>query len=710
MTLPNWLHYSAIHKINTVSMLNKAQKTVLFVCLLGLSAVIIKYGVVPAFNNTKGDFPNYYTSARLLAEGVSLERAYRDVIWFQKQMDRYGIVDQAGGFIPHPPSTALVLLPLTVFPPVIAKNIWLLFNITLVIFDIILLCKIVRLPWLITSVLFLGSGYALLNNLLFGQQYLLLITSLLLGVYFYQRQKMIWAGIAIGCFIPVKYIGILFLMYFTWRKQGRLVGVAIATVVFILIITVWMGGVEVFQSFAAEVFPRHLRGEVQAPYAINFQSWNSLFRNLFLYHEALNTHPLWHSPVLFVVLKNMILWSLAGLSVFVLARAEFKQVGHTFLFHVGFIPLALLVNSPASVTYHFLLLSLPCVFFVKILLDKKNMLGAVFLAGLFILINTPIFPKLHPLVYPRLWLMLSFFVCSLYLFRHDISWRPVSFVRWGLPVLVLFFAFTGQGLRLRSENTERHAVYWPIDDPRYTTLKQPDVGKNRLVFSALVDDHYSVYSSEAGRWTPVHTRNFYNPALASDDSTLLVETMANGRIEIWISKGQGKEPIFLQIGQSPTWQPDGRRFAFFRDGFICLYDMQQHQWSSPMEVGNGYDLAFSPDGNHIAYCTWDAQGTSLHVLDIRDGRTRTVLQSLDRIETPTWSPNASRLLFAWNRAGNRDIWSMELRDQLPVQRTFHQDSDMDPVWFGGQVIFVTDRGHGLEMSALYRLLRPEERL
>ncbi|HCQ02701.1 MAG TPA: hypothetical protein DIT99_19335, partial [Candidatus Latescibacteria bacterium] len=98
LTLPNWLHYSAIHKINTVSMLNKAQKTFLFICLLGFSAVIIKYSVVPAFNNTKGDFPNYYTSARLFAEGVSLERAYRDVIWFQKQMDRYGIVDQAGGF------------------------------------------------------------------------------------------------------------------------------------------------------------------------------------------------------------------------------------------------------------------------------------------------------------------------------------------------------------------------------------------------------------------------------------------------------------------------------------------------------------------------------------------------------------------------------------------------------------------------------------
>jgi TolB protein len=137
--------------------------------------------------------------------------------------------------------------------------------------------------------------------------------------------------------------------------------------------------------------------------------------------------------------------------------------------------------------------------------------------------------------------------------------------------------------------------------------------------------------------------------------------------------------------------------------------MQQHQWSSLTEVGNGYDLAFSPDGNQIAYCTWDTRGTSLHVLDIRDGRTWTVLQSLDRIETPTWSPDASRLLFSWNRAGNRDIWTMGLTDQAPVQLTFHQDSDMDPVWFGEQIIFVTDRGHGLEMSTLYRLLLPEER-
>ena len=696
---------------------HKSQALLLFICLLGFSTVLVRYGILPAFNNTKGDFPNYYVSAQLLADNISLERAYRDVIWFQKQMDRYGIVDQAGGFIPHPPSTALVLLPLVGFSPVAAKNIWLTFNIILVVVNIILLCKITRLPWLLTSVLFLGSGYALLNNLLFGQQYLLLLTSILLGIYFYQKQKMIWAGIALGGFIPVKYIGVLFLMYFTWRKQWALVGAAVATISMILLFTVWLGGVEVFYSFAAEVFPRHLRGEAQAPYAINFQSWNSLFRNVFLYHDALNSNPLWPSPVLFVVLKNMVLWSLFGLSFFVLARAGFKKERHTFLFQAGFIPLALLVNSPASVTYHFLLLSLSCVFFVKILIDKKNRPGAALLAGVFILVNLPIFPKLLPLVngwwiliaYPRLWLLLAFLICTLYLFRQDISWRPFSTVRWGHPVLMLFSAFTAQGLLSLSTGAEGQAAYWPVNDPKHTISKQPDAGKNQLVFIALIDDHYAVFSYDSGRWTPPHAQNFYNPALASDDKTLLVETVANNRPEIWISKGKGQAPVFLQRGQSPTWHPDATQFAFIQDGVIWRFDMQQQQRSFLIDIGNGYDLAFSPDGLSIAYCTRDLQGTRLQVLDIATGRIETVLQSPARIETPAWSPDASQLFFAWNRTGNRDIWSLTRSAPAPVQHTTHRDSDTAPVWFGEQLIFVTDRGLGLEMSTLYRLTLPGDR-
>jgi hypothetical protein len=80
---------------------------------ISFATVIFWKGVLPALLNSRGDFANYYTAARLVADGQPLEHAYRDFVWFQKQIDRYGISRQLGGFIPHPPATALVMLPLT---------------------------------------------------------------------------------------------------------------------------------------------------------------------------------------------------------------------------------------------------------------------------------------------------------------------------------------------------------------------------------------------------------------------------------------------------------------------------------------------------------------------------------------------------------------------------------------------------------------------
>jgi len=134
-------------------------------------------------------------------------------------MDRFGIVNQVGGFIPHPPSTALVFLPLTKVSAQTAKNIWTTLNVILLLANIFLLAKTSGLNFLPTSLLFLCTSYGLLNNFLFGQMYLLLTFSILLGIYFYQKDKMLAAGIAFAALIPVKYFGVLFIVYAGWQRK-----------------------------------------------------------------------------------------------------------------------------------------------------------------------------------------------------------------------------------------------------------------------------------------------------------------------------------------------------------------------------------------------------------------------------------------------------------------------------------------------------------
>ena len=75
--------------------------------LLVLLALFVFYrGVLPGFRQVDSDFPNYYTAAKIVADGKDVNRLYDDS-WFQSQIRSYGMQLQ-GKFSPFPPVTALV--------------------------------------------------------------------------------------------------------------------------------------------------------------------------------------------------------------------------------------------------------------------------------------------------------------------------------------------------------------------------------------------------------------------------------------------------------------------------------------------------------------------------------------------------------------------------------------------------------------------------
>ncbi len=285
----------------------------LWLLIAVLSGWVLSRGVAPALADPGGDFANYYTASRLLLQGESVERAYWDFTWFQKQIDSGGIRNQMGGFIPHPPSTALVFLPIAGLEPILAKRIWTLLNVLLALGAAVLLARLTGLSLPLSSALLLLSGPALANNFLFGQVYLLLLVSLLAGLYFHRQGRPLLAGICFGLLAPVKYLGFLWLAYFAWKRRWSLVAAGAATVGLVLAATLWLDGVRVFITFTSEVFPRYLAGQLQDPFTVRLQTWNSLFRRLFLLEPTLNPNPLVDSPLLFYLGKNTLFWGLVSI-------------------------------------------------------------------------------------------------------------------------------------------------------------------------------------------------------------------------------------------------------------------------------------------------------------------------------------------------------------------------------------------------------------
>ena len=193
--------------------------------LIVLTIFFIWKGLIPAYTSLQTDFPNYYTSSRLVLEGNHFEKFYDDV-WFQEQIHRFGINEQ-GKFSPFPPLTTLVFLPIAKLEPLLAKQIWTTINLLLLVFNIVLVSSILKTNWKIPLLIFLLSGLALINNFRFGQLYLLLTFTITLGYYLFTQNEKTLSGIMFGLFIPIKYFPLIYIVYFAFKREWKVVNAAL---------------------------------------------------------------------------------------------------------------------------------------------------------------------------------------------------------------------------------------------------------------------------------------------------------------------------------------------------------------------------------------------------------------------------------------------------------------------------------------------------
>ena len=704
--------------------LSTAASVLLWFLLLSAAGILVWKGIVPALSSTQGDFANYYTASRLLSEGVSLETAYWDFVWFQQQMDRVGIRNQVGGWIPHPPPTALAFLPLTAFDAAAAKKIWIWVNLALAIVAVILLQRTSRLHWLPTAVLFSFTGYGLLNNFLFGQLYLLLLVTLLLSLYCVDRGWQVMAGICLGSLIPVKYFGVFFLLIFAWKRRWKLVVTSMVVVLMLIVSLLWIDPAAC-QTFVHQVLPRHLEGEIQDPFGVAFQSWNSLYRRLFLYEETLNPAPIWVSSLLFLGFRNLTFWILAGVALLVMTRIKFPRRRHQYLFEMGWIPLVVLLLSPGSATYHFLLLTISLVFLVKILVDLGKFLEAAGLGILYAALNAPHYMKTMalaagwwtPLAYTRLWFLVVLFLVTLFLFRSFIrlGGREVLYCTLALGALAAVqTGFAYALLPAEPQEQARRLSVPGVEFARHLSLivRSPDVGRETMLFGycELLDNRYGVFSLQGRRRMSDGQRNYYYPDLAADDRSLLVETVENGRHQVWLSTNVGDPPRFLVDGGKPRWHPNGTKFVFQRQGRLYTRDLVTRQNTLLPIEETCYDADYSADGNRLVYCVREKEGSSLRTLDLGSLAETVLARWQGRVGSPRFSADGEHLVFALDLGNGHDIWALDLARSRSLQLTWSRAQDIDPIWdeAGSRIVFVSDRERGLGCTTLYWMPIPEE--
>ena len=104
--------------------------------------------------------------------------------------------------------------------------------------------------------------------------------------------------------------------------------------------------------------------------------------------------------------------------------------------------------------------------------------------------------------------------------------------------------------------------------------------------------------------------------------------------------------------------------------------------------------AWSPDGNRLAYVSFEKGNSAIYVQDVATG-SRELLSSGTGINgAPAFSPDGRKVAMTLSRSGNPEIFVMDLATNRQSQLTQHWAIDTEPVWSpdGNFVYFTSDRG------------------
>jgi TolB protein len=107
--------------------------------------------------------------------------------------------------------------------------------------------------------------------------------------------------------------------------------------------------------------------------------------------------------------------------------------------------------------------------------------------------------------------------------------------------------------------------------------------------------------------------------------------------------------------------------------------------------------SFSPDGEWLAYVSFESRVAAIYVQRLRTGERRRVSARAGINGAPAWSPDGTRLAVTLSgRSGNLDIYTLELATQVLTRVTDDPGIDTEASWApdGRTIYFTSDRSGG----------------
>ena len=528
----------------------------MFVVCAVLGARLIWLYLVPAWNSIVTDFPNYYVSAWTVRNGESLSNLY-DPVWFERQKHRAGIERPAALFNYFPPMNALIMWPLAHLSPMSAKRWWTAVNLAALFGVIGLTVKASGLGWLSSTAVALLGLDALGNNLTFGQFYIVLTFLMLAALLLTERFPGI-AGIASAAGTVTKVFPVFLLVHFLIRRKYNALVWSSAAIIFLIAVGAIVMGWAPHRVYLEEVMGRSLRGEIQDPYNVRWNTLQALLRRALVREETLNPSPILDAPWLFFFLRPVVSVTVVAVTLFAILRARKQAV----LLEYGAIIAMVSLITPSQASYHQFL------FYPAIaggIVQVKRTGSAFMLAGAFALICSNVMGATSGLdsglamilAFPRVYLVLMLWL--FFLFAIDPQ-KPAFSRRLALAaglggVIFLVAAFV-ENRRWIADAADGATI---VPSATHDTLEvYPRFENKKLVTSVLGADGFNNLPPEAEA-----------PSQSPDGRWAAYATNTRGNWDIALRSNVTGEVRFLTTSSAndlmPAFSPDGKYVYFASD-------------------------------------------------------------------------------------------------------------------------------------------------